>query len=202
VLSSSNHSPFEFPDGNFDLYEQPRSTVNNAVKYADHALGRFFEKAKSSEYWQNTLFLVVADHNSRVYGPSVIPVERFHIPGLILGGAIRSPERIASIASQIDLAPTLVSMMGLSGESPWMGRDMSDPAQRARVGRAILQFDKIQAYMEGDRLAVLQPDRPARVMRYTRGVLSDLPEGDPGLVETAQAHARYAEWAYQRQWHR
>jgi hypothetical protein len=92
--------------------------------------------------------------------------------------------------------------MGLSGESPWMGRDMSDPAQRARVGRAILQFDKIQAYMEGDRLAVLQPDRPARVMRYAKGVLSDLPEGDPGLVETAQAHARYAQWAYQRQWHR
>lgn len=74
VFSSSNHSPFEFPDGGFDPYEQPKNTVNNAVKYADHALGQFFEKAKRSAYWDNTLFLVVADHNSRVYGPSVIPI--------------------------------------------------------------------------------------------------------------------------------
>ena len=106
------------------------------------------------------------------------------------------------MASQIDLAPTLVSLMGLSGEQPWIGRDMSDPAQRARPGRAILQFDKIQAYMEGDRLAVLQPDSPPRLMRYQDGVLKDTQQPDPALVETAQAHARYAQWAYQHQWHR
>ena len=70
IFSSSNHSPFEFPDNAVELYEQPKNTVNNAVKYADHALGRFFEKARQSNYWNNTIFLVVADHNSRVYGNS------------------------------------------------------------------------------------------------------------------------------------
>ena len=202
VFSSSNHAPFEFPDGGFELYEQPKNTVNNAVKYADHALGGFFEKAKKSRYWDNTLFLVVADHNSRVYGPSLIPIERFHIPGLILGGAVRSPERIATVASQLDLAPTLLSMMGLSGEVPLTGRDLSDPAQRARPGRAIMQFDKIQAYMEGSAVAVLQPDTAPRLMSYTDGQLRDSPGSNPALVEKAQAHARYAQWAYQKQWHR
>lgn len=202
VFSSSNHAPFEFPDGGFELHEQPKNTVNNAVKYADHALGRFFEKAKRSAYWDNTLFLVVADHNSRVYGPSVIPIERFHIPGLILGGAVRSPERIRTVASQIDLAPTLISMMGLSGEVPLTGRDLSDPAQRARPGRAIMQFDKIQAYMEGSTVAVLQPDTVPRLMSYTDGQLRDSPSSHPALVEKAQAHARFAQWAYQKQWHR
>lgn len=202
VFSSSNHAPFEFPDGGFELHEQPKNTVNNAVKYADHALGRFFEKARKSAYWDNTLFLVVADHNSRVYGPSVIPIERFHIPGLILGGAVRSPERIRTVASQIDLAPTLISMMGVSGEVPLTGRDLSDPAQRDRPGRAILQFDKIQAYMEGSNVAVLQPDSPPRLMSYRDGQLKDSAEALPSLVEKAQAHARYAQWAYQKQWHR
>lgn len=202
VFSSSNHAPFEFPDGGFELYEQPKNTVNNAVKYADHALGRFFEKAKQSAYWDNTLFLVVADHNSRVYGPSVIPIERFHIPGLILGGTVRSPERIPTVASQLDLAPTLISMMGLSGEVPLTGRDLSDPAQRARPGRAIMQFDKIQAYMEGSAVAVLQPDTAPRLMSYTDGQLRDSPGNNTALVEKAQAHARYAQWAYQKQWHR
>lgn len=202
VFSSSNHAPFEFPDGGFDLHEQPKNTVNNAVKYADHALGQFFEKAKRSAYWDNTLFLVVADHNSRVYGPSVIPIERFHIPGLILGGAVKSPERIHTVASQIDLAPTLISLMGLSGEHPLIGRDLSDPTQRERPGRALMQFDKIQAYMEGSDVAVLQPDSPARLMRYTDGKLLDNPASNATLVEKAQAHARYAQWAYQKQWHR
>lgn len=201
VFSSSNHAPFEFPEGGFELHEQPRNTVNNAVKYADHALGRFFEKARHSTYWDNTLFLVVADHNSRVYGPSVIPIERFHIPGLILGGAV-APERIRTVASQIDLAPTLISLMGLSGEHPLTGRDLSDPAQRARPGRAIMQFDKIQAYMEGSDVAVLQPDSPARLMRFANGSLQDHPSSNGALVEKAQAHARYAQWAYQKQWHR
>ncbi|MDO9436455.1 sulfatase-like hydrolase/transferase [Hydrogenophaga sp.] len=202
VFSSSNHAPFEFPDGGFDLHEQPKNTVNNAVKYADHALGQFFDKAKKSAYWDDTLFLVVADHNSRVYGPSVIPIERFHIPGLILGGAVKTPERIRTVASQIDLAPTLISMMGLSGETPLTGRDLSDPVQRARPGRAILQFDKIQAYMEGSDVAVLQPDSPARLMTYADGSLKDAVGRNDALVEKAQAHARYAQWAYQKQWHR
>ncbi|HEX5739369.1 MAG TPA: LTA synthase family protein, partial [Hydrogenophaga sp.] len=86
IFTSSNHAPFEFPDGQIELHDSPQATVNNAVKYADHALGRFIAQAKASPYWANTLFLVVADHNSRVYGQSLIPIERFHIPGLILGG--------------------------------------------------------------------------------------------------------------------
>ena len=92
--------------------------------------------------------------------------------------------------------------MGLSGEHPLTGRDLSDPAQRARPGRAIMQFDKIQAYMEGSQVAVLQPDSPARLMTYLDGELKDTPQPQPELVEKAQAHARYAQWAYQKQWHR
>ena len=207
VFSSSNHAPFEFPDQGVALYEQPRATVNNAVKYADHALGRFIEQARRSRYWDNTLFLIVADHNSRVYGPSLVPIERFHIPGLILGGPIAPGQRIGTLASQIDLAPTLVSLMGLSGEAPFIGRDLSDPAQAARPGRAILQFDKTQAYLQdtpgGDtEVAVLQPDTPARLMRYRGGRLSDSQQANPELIDTAQSHARFAQWAYAQAWHR
>ncbi|WP_205006240.1 LTA synthase family protein, partial [Escherichia coli] len=109
----SNHEPFEFPDGRIELNEEPKARVNNAVKYADWAMGQFFRKAKQSDYWQDTLFLIVADHDNRVYGNNLIPVEKFHIPGLILG-ADTKPELLTSLASQIDLAPTLLSMMGIS----------------------------------------------------------------------------------------
>jgi phosphoglycerol transferase MdoB-like AlkP superfamily enzyme len=202
IFTSSNHAPFEFPDGGFDLHEHPKATVNNAVKYADHALGRFIDQAKASPYWATTLFLIVADHNSRVYGQSLIPIERFHIPALILGGPIQRPQRIRTVASQIDLAPTLISLLGLSGEHPMIGRDLSDPVQQARPGRAILQFDKVQAYMEGAEVVLMQPEVPARLMRYERGTLSETSATRPDLMDKGLAHSQYAQMAYREQWHR
>lgn len=202
IFTSSNHAPFEFPDGQITLYDQPKSTVNNAVKYADHALGRFIDQAKAAPYWNNTVFLIVADHNSRVYGPSLLPVERFHIPGLILGGTIKAARHIEPVASQIDLAPTLISLMGLSGEHPLIGRDLSLPAAPNAPGRAIMQFDKIQAYMEGPQVVLLQPDQAPRLMRYANGRLQPDAGSNPALVEKAVAHALYAQMAYREQLHR
>src|SRR5690606_2749973 len=157
--------------------------------------------------WENTLFLIVADHNSRVYGPSLVPIERFHIPGLILGGTVKPGQRIRTLASQIDLAPTLISLMGLSGETPLIGRDLSDPAHAARPGRAIRQFDKTQAYLQdtpggGTQVALLRPDLPAKLMDYLGGQLHDSAADHPELIHKAQAHARFAQWAYQNGWHR
>lgn len=204
IFTSSNHAPFEFPDNTIELYEQPKGTVNNAVKYADHALGRFFAQAKQADYWKNTVFLVVADHNSRVYGDALVPIKRFHIPGLILGGPIK-PQVIHTQASQIDLGPTLISLLGLSGGHPMIGRDLTRPDQRERPGRAIMQFDKTQAYMEGEDVVVLRPDLPPTQLRYdaATGTLhpsEQTPRAD--LVQKAVAHALFAPMAYRERWHR
>ncbi|WP_289007745.1 LTA synthase family protein, partial [uncultured Idiomarina sp.] len=74
VFTSSNHEPFEFPDNEIELYSKPKNTVENAVKYADFALGEFIKKAKRSEYWEDTIFLIVADHDTRVYGNELVPI--------------------------------------------------------------------------------------------------------------------------------
>ena len=61
VFTSSNHSPYEIPEGRVKESEYgPRET---AIKYADYALGKFFDAARESSYWENTVFLVVADHS-------------------------------------------------------------------------------------------------------------------------------------------
>ncbi len=46
VLTTSNHDPFEFPDGRIELYEQPKMSRYNAMKYADYAVGRFLKWLK------------------------------------------------------------------------------------------------------------------------------------------------------------
>lgn len=196
VFTSSNHSPYQFPDDRIELYDSEKNTVNNAVKYADYALGRFFQRAKDSSYWDNTVFLVVADHNSRVYGSEVVPVDRFHIPGLILGGSIEAGV-FAPVASQIDLGPTLLSMIGVSTEHPMIGHDLTRESASLLPGRAILQFNGTQAYMQGDEVVILQKDLPARTMRYRDGHLVDSEFENDALIHRALSHAAWSSMAYE-----
>ena len=163
IFTSSNHEPFEFPDGRIKLHEQPKNTVNNAVKYADWAMAKFISQAKQSSYWQDTLFLIVADHDNRVYGSNLVPVEKFQIPGVILGGTV-TPATVSTLSSQIDLAPTLLSMMGVSSCHPLLGRDLT--LDSSSPGRAFLQFDNYFALMEAQQLTILKPDQTAVLAHY------------------------------------
>ncbi len=193
VFSVTNHSPFEYPEGRIELYDQPAATVANAVRYADHALGQFLEQARSAPYWKDTIFLVVADHDSRVFGAELVPVRHFHVPGVILGEGVE-PRIDARVASQIDLAPTLLSLMGVSGVHPMIGRDLTRVAAD-ETGRALMQYGQNNAYMEGERVVVLQPELEPRQFRYLEREL--VPEDlDPELARRALAHVLLPSWLY------
>lgn len=183
VFSSSNHDPFEFPDNRIALYEQPKQTRNNAAKYADYAVGEFFKKARASDYWQDTLFLVIADHDSRVGGTSLVPIPRFHIPGVILGDGI-APRKDPRIVSQIDMAPTLLSLMGISADYPMLGKDLTRmPADWP--GRAIMQYDKNFALMRGKDVVILQPERAPEGFIYEDATETLTPAPQPGAMKDA-----------------
>jgi phosphoglycerol transferase MdoB-like AlkP superfamily enzyme len=209
VFSSSNHTPFEFPDGRIELFDEQKQTVHNAVKYADHALGSFLERAGSSDYWAETLFLVVADHDTRVYGDELVPVGKFHIPGVILGADVAA-RRIDSLVSQIDLAPTLLSLMGVDGEHPFPGRDLTrtlpefgnSPAPVQP--RAMMQFDQNFAWLERDRLTVLLPDGSSRQFAFDRKTKELAPAAtiDREAVRQALANVLMPAWLYREQRYR
>lgn len=206
VFSSTNHTPFEFPDGRIELVDAQKQTVNNAVKYADYAMGQFIERARTSDYWADTLFLVVADHDTRVYGDELVPISKFHIPGVILGAGV-APRRIDSVASQIDLAPTLLSLMGVDSEHPFPGRDLtrtlpefgnSPPPLRPR---AMMQFDRNFAWLEDGRVTVLQPDEAPRHFTYDRRTreLEPARDADPEAARQALANVLMPAWLYREQ---
>jgi phosphoglycerol transferase MdoB-like AlkP superfamily enzyme len=204
VFTSSNHSPFEFPDGRIDLKGNARNTVENAVRYADYALGDYIEKARQSRYWENTLFVIVADHSDKVFGAEPVPVTRFHIPALILGAGIE-PVRYSPVASQIDLLPTLLSLIGIDSEHPAIGHDLARNLLEhdfSNDGRAIMQFGGAQAYMKGDQVVILEKDRPPRDYRYQNHRLVPDPQAHPALEKEALAHSIWAINAYQRKLYR
>ncbi|AWX15714.1 hypothetical protein CEP48_05800 [Mergibacter septicus] len=193
VFTSSNHDPFEFPENKIDLYEQPKHTRNNAAKYADYALGHFFNMAQQADYWNDTIFLIVADHDSRVYGSSLVPIQHFRIPGLILGGGIET-KRDPRLISQIDLPTTLLSLIGIDADYPMLGYDLT---QTANPNRAMMQFDKTLAFMQGDDVAILLEGQAAKGFRYNYQThkLTEQPL-DPSLKQQALAYSLWGSYTY------
>ncbi|MDF4951762.1 LTA synthase family protein, partial [Vibrio parahaemolyticus] len=164
VFTSSNHSPYEYPKGKIEPYDSEYMTRKNAVKYSDYALGTFFEKAKKSSYWDDTIFIVIADHDARVSGANLVPVKHFHIPALILGKGIQ-PRKDDRIANNIDMPPTLLSLIGVDAKTPMIGRDLTKPLAREDE-RAMMQYDKNFGYLTRDNLVVLSPGEKVSTLAY------------------------------------
>lgn len=197
AFSVSNHTPWEYPAGRIKAEGEPASNAN-AVRYADWSIGQFFAKAKQAPYWNHTVFLVVADHDARVFGASLVPVRHFHIPALILGAGV-PVKKDDHIVSQVDLAPTLLSLIGISSEHPMLGADLT----QRYPDRAIMQYGDNYGYLRNDTLVVLRPNQPAAQYRYTVAGEKLEPEAvDPQLEKVALAHALWPSWAYGHQRYR
>ena len=199
VLSTSNHSPFEFPDGRIELYDAEKATRNNAVKYADHSIGELFRRAKQEEYFRNTVWVVVADHDTRAPSDDLLPLEHFHIPGLILGPGIE-PRVVSQVASQVDLLPTALDLLGIRTEHPMPGRDLLRTAPDD-PGRAILQYYDVHGFLAGSHLVVHQPFGEPLQFQSLRGALVPEPL-DPELEKDALAHVLLPWMLYREQRYR
>lgn len=133
VMTTSNHKPFTFPEGKIDLAQ---GTREGAVKYTDYALGKFLEQAKRQPWFNNTVFIVVADHCASSAGKWEINIEKHHIPALIfnLDG---KKDQLNQLCSQIDLMPTLFGYLGWNYETELYGKDvnkMNVSEERALIG--------------------------------------------------------------------
>lgn len=183
AFSVSNHSPWEYPSGRIQPQGEAAS-VENTVRYADHALGQFFETAKTRDYWQDTVFLVVADHDSRVFGAELIPLKHFHIPALILGAGI-TPRLDERIISQIDLPVTLLCLAGVSCVHPMIGQDLTSQTPN----RAMMQYDNRYGYLKNDQLLVLDPHMQPQQFTCLASDKFQPSRLDEALAKEALAHA-------------
>ncbi len=198
MLSTSNHSPFEFPEGRIELHEEPASTRLNAMKYADYAIGKLFELAKKEDYYKNTIFLVVADHDTRVDGAELVPIDRFHIPGLIIGPGVPRTY-YDGLTSQIDLLPSLLHLMGIESRHPMIGRDLFH-VPKQDPGRTMMQYGLINAFRVGDEVVIHQPKSEPRTYTYRDGQLEPK-ASNPELERDALAHLLWASETYQNRYY-
>ncbi len=155
VMSVSNHRPFTYPAGRISIPHDAKSR-SGGVMYSDYALGQFFAEASRQPWFENTVFVITADHCASSAGRTEIPLHKYHIPALIYAPGFIRPQTVEGIVSQIDLMPTLFSLLNMDYESHFYGRSIFDEGY---VNRAFIATYQDLGYLEGDLFTILSPVR-------------------------------------------
>ena len=155
IMSVSNHRPFTYPDGKIDIPSNSKSR-NGGVKYSDYAIGKFIEEAKKHSWFDNTIFVIIADHCASSQGKTSIPLEKYHIPAIIYAPNFIEPQKIDKVVSQIDIMPTLLGLLHFSYESKFYGQNALDNGFQPRAFAATYQD---LGYFRDNILTVLSPTK-------------------------------------------
>jgi len=159
IMTTSNHQPFSYPKGKIDLLPGEGglgSGRDGGVKYTDYALGRLIQKAKKQPWFDDTLFVVVADHCAASAGKIGLPVKKYHIPLFIYAPKHIEAGEIDRLSSQIDLAPTLLSLLHFSYDSFFFGKNILAPDFKERA--LIANYQKL-GLLNDKELLILSPEK-------------------------------------------
>jgi phosphoglycerol transferase MdoB-like AlkP superfamily enzyme len=133
VMTVSNHRPYTYPAGRIDISPSTQ-TREGAVKYTDFAIGDFIKRASSRPWFNNTMFVIVADHCASSAGSEALPVPGYHIPMIIYAPGYLKPANVSALTAQIDIAPTILGLLHFSYESKFFGIDvLNSPVSRQRA---------------------------------------------------------------------
>jgi phosphoglycerol transferase MdoB-like AlkP superfamily enzyme len=194
MMTVSNHRPYTYPDGRIDIPSASQS-VEGGVKYTDYAINKFLKDARKKPWFNNTLFVIVADHCSKSAGKTDLPVNRYHIPCFIYAPNLVKPVLEQRLTSQIDLAPTILGLMNLNYTSRFLGYDLyKTPVGNERVFISTYQD---MGYIRNNKLAILSPQKKADMFipNFVSGVGSKTTQ-DKAFLNEAIAWYQGANYLY------
>jgi phosphoglycerol transferase MdoB-like AlkP superfamily enzyme len=195
IMTVSNHRPYTYPEGKIDI-PPSRKIWEGAVKYTDYAINDFLKKAQQKPWFNQTIFVIVADHCSASAGKTDLPVNNYHIPCFIYAPKLIAPRIENRFVSQIDLAPTLLGFLNQSYTSSFMGSDIYK--RDSTQDRLFISTYQNLGYIKNDTLVQLDPQK--RVNFYTvnfkTGVATLIKNGPQQLKNQAIAWYQTAFYLY------
>ncbi len=200
IMTTSNHRPFTFPEGKIDL---PQGHRPGAVKYTDYALGKLIENAKTKPWFKDTLFVIVADHCSSAAGKTKLPVEKYHIPLFFYAPDLLPAGHYSRMVSQIDIAPTLLDILGAKGSQHFFGQSLFKAEREKMPERAFISNYQELGYYKNNTLIVLSPKQKAEAYQVDPVTLESTPTPlnkpqNETLLNEAIAYYQTAARAYKK----
>ena len=122
LLTATNHAPWIIPDKHSETipefnsdFKGPFSDSRRTMRYVDFALGNFIEEAKKQEWFDNTIFIITADHGLNIFKDKIHDPRNGHIPFIIYNNKLESLT-IDKLVSHIDILPTILDLIGEHNE--------------------------------------------------------------------------------------
>jgi phosphoglycerol transferase MdoB-like AlkP superfamily enzyme len=192
VMTVSNHRPFTYPAGRIDIAPETQ-TREGAVKYTDYAIGKFIEDASQKPWFNNTVFVIIADHCAYAAGKVALPVTGYHIPMLIYSPANLPAQNFGRMVSQIDVVPTILGLLNMNYRSKFFGQDVLHLS--AGNERAFISTYQGLGYLKEDKLIIQMPPKKveAFVPDFTTGKADNTTVSD-SLRREAIAYYQTAAW--------
>lgn len=126
VYTGTTHEPFARLPARFEKrsYDGPgEGRFLDTLYYADWSLGEFMKSAAKADWFKNTVFIFVADHPIGKFNVQSV-IDRHHIPLLIYAPRLIKPETKDTIASQLDLFPTVMDLLGFDDAFSALGESL------------------------------------------------------------------------------
>ncbi len=125
-LTVSNHSPYVVPEAYRSRGENDEERI---IAYADDAVRQFMTAAKQTEWGQHTLFVLSADHGAQLASPYEMTLPYNEIPVYFVAPGLKW-QQYDEPASQIDIFPTALAMLGIPYENTTLGTDLLHGSRR------------------------------------------------------------------------
>jgi len=192
IMTTSNHRPYTYPEGRINI--PSHTSRSGAVKYTDYAIGKFIREASRKPWFDNTVFVIVADHCASSAGKTDLPVNKYHIPMLIYSPKNIAPGTMDRLMSQIDIGPTLLGLLNFSYTSNFYGFDMYKLEQGRE--RAFISTYQNLGYIRNGELVILSPQAKVQTFRLSKDNEAITPVTDALLVEEAIAWYETASYSF------
>ena len=199
LMTVSNHRPYKFPKMEAK-WNDDMGRIQNTAHYAQWAFVDFVNRARGKSWFDDTIFVFVADHGIKINGAASVPVHAFRIPMLFYAPNHIRPERNDILGAQIDFIPTLMGLLGISYNSPFFGVDLRRVAKGK--GRFAIAHNFSIAYGRPGHVVVLQPNGSIEGYSFKPGQ-PDMQRETPdpsilreAIAQTQEAHRMFYSNAY------
>lgn len=189
IMTTSNHRPYTFPEGRINGAQGDRPS---AVKYTDWAIGDFIQRMRKKPYFDDTVFVISADHCANSAGKSAIPINMYHIPLIIYAPKYLPPQYIDRMMAQIDIPPTILGLLHFSYRSRFFGYDIMRLAPGKE--RAFPATYQKLGFLQRNRLTILSPKQRIEQVspNFQTGDTTPLPNTDVLAIDQAIASYQVA----------
>lgn len=146
VFTASSHHPYKIPEAYRDTFPDEGLPIHKCIRYTDHALRRFFQTASQQPWYDNTIFVLTADHtNTSAHAEYQTDLGLYAVPILIFDPTGQLPRGAQpGVAQQIDIMPTLLHLLGHPHPYVAFGQDMlgcpADSTWAVSYANGIYQF--------------------------------------------------------------